>query len=137
MTSQLIRTAPSVWDVVLYPTEAPAERPARPAGRISPRAAFQQLVHDRVLLIDLRETAERRAQGEVSAALHPRHVPATELAGWLADHQGELDTVVLLSGHGVRSAAVQRWLARRLPEPAVLDLAGGFEAWQAAGMPVD
>ena len=39
--------------------------------RISPRAAYQLLLHDRAVLVDIRPEAQRRAEGEVDPALRP------------------------------------------------------------------
>lgn len=125
--------APTVWDVVLFPTRT---APSLSAGtQLSARAAFQAVLHERIVLVDLRDAAERAIAGEVASALDPQHVSAAELADWLVAVRGEWDRVVLLSGRGIRSDAVRRWLNRRFPHLDIVDVRGGFQAWLRDGMP--
>lgn len=128
-------TTLTAWDVVLYPTPRPAVDPAAPR-HLSPRAAFQNLLHERAVLIDLRDAAERTVEGEVARHLDPQYVAGPELASWLAANAGEVTEVVLLSQSGVRSAGALRFLRRRYPGIDIADISGGFRAWRQAGMPV-
>lgn len=124
---------PTVWDVVLFP--APTTPLLSAGTQLSARAAFQAALHERVVVVDLRDAAERRASGEIAATLDPQHVPAAELADWLVEVRGEWDRVVLLSGRGIRSDAARRWLNRRFPQLDIVDVRGGFLAWAREGMP--
>lgn len=125
--------APTVWDVVLFPT--PTVLPPSAGAQLSARAAFQAVLHERVVLVDLRDAAERVTAGEVAPALDPQRVSAAELADWLVAVRGEWDGVVLLSGRGIRSDAARRWLNRRFPHLDIVDVRGGFQAWLRDGMP--
>lgn len=127
-----IAIVPTAWDIVLYP--AP-NQPAPSRTQLSARAAFQAALHERVVLVDLRDAAERAVGGEVAPSLDPQPVAAAELADWLVAVRGEWDRVVLLSGRGIRSDAARRWLNRRFPHLEIVDVRGGFRAWLRDGMP--
>lgn len=125
----------TAWDVVLYPTPRPLADPDAPR-HISARAAFQNVLHERAVLVDLRSPMERAGEGVVADELDPQYVAATELPSWLATHAGEVTEVVLLSQRGIRSAGALRFLRRRYPGIDIADITGGFRAWSDAGMPI-
>ena len=125
---------PNAWDIVLDPTPRAEYDPGAPR-RLSPRAAFQDLLHERVVLIDLRDTTDRARDGEVAGQLGAHRLPATELDTWLAAHEGDVTEVVLLCTDGSRSAGALRFLRRRYAGIDIADVAGGFQAWAAAGLP--
>lgn len=92
------------------------------------------------MLLDLRSESARERDGIVPGSVH---VPRTVLE-WRADpasswrnphvtsHDGPL---ILLCEHGWSSSLAACTL-RRLGHEGVGDVIGGFEAWQAAGLPV-
>lgn len=115
--------------------------------RISPRAAFQELVarepdRDEVLLVDIRPAAQRAAEGEVAAWL-PVLVVERNVLEWRFDPRSDARLpeasydlrVLVLCQEGYTSSlaadALQSLGIRR-----ATDVVGGFAAWRAAGMPV-
>ena len=93
-----------------------------------------------VLLVDLREPGERAQQGAIPGAIH---APRGMLEFW-ADpsssyHRPEFDPnqrVVLYCASGGRSALAADTL-QQMGYTNVAHLDGGFNAWQAAGQPVE
>ena len=92
------------------------------------------------LLVDIRDSDARRRDGIVPGSLH---IPRTVLE-WRADPESEwrnpyigaLDTrLILLCDHGYSSALAASALVA-LGFSRAADVVGGFEAWQAAGLPV-
>lgn len=79
-------------------------------GELTPRAAFQEAIHGRASILDLRSGSERAAEGDLPAYLS---------SGGAAGHQR---LIALTGGDGLN-----------LGLPAIV---GGFAAWRAAGMPV-
>ena len=49
--------------------------------RMSPRAAYQLVLHGRAVLVDIRPEAQRRAEGEVDPALRPVVIERTSWSG--------------------------------------------------------
>ena len=92
------------------------------------------------LLVDTRSLDERERDGIVPGSLHvPRSVLEWRLdpaSRWHNPHAADLDReVVLLCAHGYSSTLAAATLAD-LGFRSVGDVVGGFEAWQAAGLPV-
>jgi rhodanese-related sulfurtransferase len=92
------------------------------------------------LLIDLRPTEYRWREGEVSGAIPvPRHVLEWRLDPHgdhrLAELDGPDHEVVLMCSEGYASALAVDTLQRDLGLTNLTDLAGGFAAWKAAGLP--
>lgn len=83
-----------------------------------------------VHLLDVRSGAEWR-DGHISSALH---VPLGYLTAHLADVPSDRPVVVQCRS-GSRSA-IAASLLRRLGRREVVNLAGGIDAWRAAGRPV-
>ena len=83
-----------------------------------------------VHLLDVRSGAEWR-EGHISSALH---VPLGYLTAHLADVPSDRPVVVQCRS-GSRSA-ITASLLRRLGRREVVNLAGGIDAWRAAGRPV-
>ena len=100
------------------------------AAAISPSEAAQ-LVHDeRAVLLDVREQVEWltvRASGAL-------HIPMTELAVSL-DRLPQRQTVACICHVGIRSAAVADALTNAGYD--AVNVAGGMEAWEAAGLPIE
>lgn len=111
--------------------------------RISVRAAFQEVLHGRALLVDIRPAAQRAAEGEVAAHLgplvvernvlewrfDPRHEARLPQAGW------ETRVLVLCQEGFTSSLAADALL--RLGVHRSTDVVGGFRAWREAGLPVE
>ena len=116
-----------------------AEARAR-IGRLEPREPHAALA-DGAILVDTRDNDDRRAEGVIPGSIH---VPLSVLE-WRADPASEahdprlggLDRrLVIVCNDGFSSSLA----AARLHELGfadAADLAGGFRAWKAAGLPVD
>jgi len=110
--------------------------------RISARAAFQELLHDRAVLVDIRPAAQRLTEGEVAAHLGPLVVERNVLE-WRFDPRsasrlpvaGPDTRVVVLCQEGYTSSLAADSLLR-LGVRRATDVVGGFRAWREAGLPV-
>ena len=108
------------------------------AVRLTPRAAWSKLLTGGVL-VDIRPMEQRVRDGEIEGSLVIEQnvvewrlatTSATRLAGLPADAP-----VIVLCNEGYASSLVAANL-RRLGLPSATDVAGGFVAWCAAGLPV-
>lgn len=97
---------------------------------LSPAEIHQGLADRTITLIDVREADEHRAEHIRDALLHPlstfdpRELPPPNSS-----------EIVFHCGSGKRSAmAVAR--CRELGLPYIAHMAGGIQAWKAAGLPV-
>jgi rhodanese-related sulfurtransferase len=88
---------------------------------LDPQQAWRLLQRGQVRMLDLRTELERRRYGAPPGA-----VPVS-LARHVLDPEGE--GVVYLCQHAVRSKATRR--------RGAAEVAGGFKAWERAGLPVD
>lgn len=112
-------------------------------GRIAPRREpheAEEAVRRGALLVDLRSTDERERNGVIPGSLHvPRSVlewRADPDSGWTNPHLGDLEReLILLCAHGYCSSLAAATL-RELGYRCATDLAGGFDAWREAGLPV-
>ncbi|HEX2809850.1 MAG TPA: rhodanese-like domain-containing protein [Kineosporiaceae bacterium] len=93
-------------------------------------AAAAHLQHDGAVLLDVRE------QHEWSAGRAPkaRHIPLAQLGARVAREVPGTATVLTICRSGGRSARAAALLRRE--GYAVIDVAGGMRAWQAADLPV-
>lgn len=107
--------------------------------RLSPDQA-QAAMQTGALLVDIRPTAQRAAEGEVPGAL----VIERNLLEWRFDpasdarlpQAGRYDLpVIVMCSQGYTSSLAAASL-QDLGLAAATDLAGGFQAWAAAGLPV-
>lgn len=107
--------------------------------RLSPDQA-QAAMRTGALLVDIRPTAQRAAEGEVPGAL----VIERNLLEWRFDpasdarlpQAGRYDLpVIVMCSQGYTSSLAAASL-QDLGLAAATDLAGGFQAWAAAGLPV-
>ena len=80
-------------------------------------------------ILDVREDAEWAA-GHVEGSTH---VPLSEITQRVQDVPAS-DPLVVVCRVGSRSAQVTAWLRQQGRE--AVNLAGGLEAWQAAGLPL-
>ena len=110
--------------------------------RVSARAAFQEVLHGRAVLVDIRPAAQRAAEGEVAAQLRPLVVERNVLE-WRFDprHEARLPQagfdarVIVLCQEGYTSSLAADALVR-LGVGRATDVLGGFAAWRSAGLPV-
>ena len=110
--------------------------------RVSARAAYQEVLHGRALLVDIRPAAQRLVEGEVAAHLGVLVVERNVLE-WRFDprHDARLDVaafdarILVLCQEGFTSSLAADALLR-LGIHRATDVAGGFRAWREAGLPV-
>jgi rhodanese-related sulfurtransferase len=109
--------------------------------RLDPDAAFEAQSAGAVV-IDTRSSDERARDGVIPGALHiPRSVLEWRLApdsepAFHNPHVSGLDQhIVLVCAHG-ESTSLAAATLQDLGFARATDLAGGFEAWRAAGLPV-
>lgn len=107
------------------------------ARAINTLGATQLLNSEDALLIDLREPKEL-ARGTPPQALH---IPLSTLSGRIEDIKGRITRpkgqapVILMCQSGWRGMKAGRML-KKAGIGTVLNLEGGFDAWQQAGLPV-
>jgi rhodanese-related sulfurtransferase len=109
--------------------------------RLEPADAAAAVRDDGALLVDIRSDGQRAADGEIPGAL----VVARNVLEWRADpasgHSApELSDdlqrrIVLVCDGGYQSSLAAATL-QDLGFSRATDLAGGFQAWRAAGLPV-
>jgi rhodanese-related sulfurtransferase len=108
--------------------------------RLTPEAAHAELERG-ALLVDIRSDVQRAADGTIPGA---RFVPRNVLE-WRLDpacpHRdrtltGSRRRIVLICDEGYQSSLAAATL-QRLGHRDAADVAGGFQAWRAAGLPVD
>ena len=110
--------------------------------RVSARAAFQEVLYGRAVLVDIRPAAQRAAEGDVAEHLRPVVVERNVLE-WRFDprHEARLPVagfgarVIVLCQEGYTSSLAADALVR-LGVARATDVVGGFAAWRAAGLPV-
>jgi rhodanese-related sulfurtransferase len=111
-------------------------------SRVSARAAYQEALYGRAVLVDIRPAAQRTLEGEVAAHLSPLVVERNVLE-WRFDprHPARLEwagfdtRVIVLCEEGYRSSLAADALLR-LGVRRATDVVGGFRAWREAGLPV-
>ena len=109
--------------------------------RLEPEAAHRAVVDDGAVLVDTRCAELRRERGRVPGAPEiPLSVlywrvgsEATGSDPRLADPTSR---IVLLCAHGYSSSMAAATL-HDLGFPGATDVIGGFDAWEAAGLPVE
>lgn len=107
-------------------------------NRFSPRETTQAMERG-AILIDIRPDAQREARGEVPGArLVPRNALEWRLDPACEHRDPELArrdvTLIVMCHEGYQSSLAAATLVRLGLDAG--DLAGGFEAWRAAGLPV-
>lgn len=108
--------------------------------RIDPATAAELLDHRRIVLVDTRPQSQRDADGTVPGALViDRNVlewrldPASDARLPIARHDLP---VVIMCNQGYSSSLAAAGLLD-LGIHRATDMIGGFQAWRAAGLPVD
>jgi rhodanese-related sulfurtransferase len=131
------------WDAPLYDGIDDQLRDARSRLlRVSARAAYQEVLFGRAVLVDIRPAVQRAAEGEVAAHLTPLVVERNVLE-WRFDPRSAarrpeagFDTrVIVLCQEGYTSSLAADALLR-LGIRRATDVVGGFRAWRGAGLPV-
>jgi rhodanese-related sulfurtransferase len=107
--------------------------------RLSPGVAHD-VVEDGAILIDIRSDAQRARDGVIPEATYlPRNVLEWRLDPASAHRDPELARrdvpLVMICDEGYQSSLAAATLAHFGLE--VADVIGGFQAWRAAGLPVD
>jgi rhodanese-related sulfurtransferase len=110
--------------------------------RLTARAAYQEVLYARAVLVDIRPQAQRAQEGEVHPGLAPLVIERNVLEWRLDPRSGaalpvaDLDRrVIVLCQEGYTSSLAADALLR-LGLHRATDVAGGFAAWRAAGLPV-
>ena len=140
--STAVRTPVTHWETTLF-SAGPAGTARTRLERLSARAAFQEVLYGRAVLVDIRPAAQRAAEGEVAESLAPLVVERNVLE-WRFDprHEARLPQagfdarVILLCQEGYTSSLAADALVR-LGVARATDVVGGFAAWRSAGLPWD
>ncbi len=110
-------------------------------SRVSARAAYQEALYGRAVIVDIRPAAQRAAEGEIAGHLAPLIVERNVLE-WRFDprHEARLPVagfetrVIVLCQEGFTSSLAADALLR-LGIRRATDVVGGFRAWREAGLP--
>lgn len=109
--------------------------------RVSARAAYQEVLHGRAVIVDIRPAAQRATEGQIAAHLAPLVVERNVLE-WRFDprHEARLPEagfatrVIVMCQEGFTSSLAADALLR-LGIRRATDVVGGFRAWREAGLP--
>ena len=116
----------------------------RARGRLERVEAEQApaCVEQGAVLVDIRSDHQRAADGLIPGAVHhPRNV-----LEWRADPEsgasdpelaGDLDRQVILVCDAGYASSLAAEVLQDLGFPRATDMVGGFQAWRAAGLPVE
>jgi rhodanese-related sulfurtransferase len=109
--------------------------------RLEPEAARRAVAQDGALIVDVRSELQRDRDGAVPGAVHfPRNVLEWRLdpdSGGADPRVGGLDRrIVVMCDEGYQSSLAAAAL-QELGFARATDLVGGFQAWRAAGLPVE
>ncbi|MBB2893410.1 rhodanese-like domain-containing protein [Flexivirga oryzae] len=132
------------WQSELF-SAAPAFRRTAVADareRLSPRAAFQEVLWGRATLVDIRPEAQRRTEGALPTSLTPLAIEHSTLGARL-DPRGDARLpiastdlrVIVICQEGRDSSHAVETLGR-LGVRHATDVIGGFAAWRSLGLPV-
>ena len=110
--------------------------------RVDPEQARAAVEGDGAVLVDIRSDNQRASDGTIPGAVHhPRNV-----LEWRLDPESEqpdpelsadLDRRVIIVCDAGYASSLAAAVAQELGYPNATDLDGGFQAWRAAGFPVD
>ena len=110
--------------------------------RVDPEQARDAVNHDGAVLVDIRSDNQRAQDGVIPGAMHhPRNVlewrldPESEQPD--PDLSGDLDRRVIIVCDEGYASSLAAAVAQELGYRNATDLAGGFQAWRAAGFPVE
>ena len=110
--------------------------------RVSARAAYQELLWDDAIIVDIRPVAQREAEGDVDPTL-PVLVVERNVLEWRFDPRSDSRLpeasydarVIVLCQEGYTSSLAADAL-QRLGVRCATDVIGGYAAWREAGLPV-
>lgn len=112
-----------------------AGMPIRDAGTISPRELAGGIrVHERPVLLDVREDAEFEDEGHIPGAKHIYVGHLEEQIGALDSEFGKSRMMIVTCSVGNR-ASLATSILRRYDFAHVYNLLGGMTAWQKLGLP--
>jgi len=110
--------------------------------RVDPEQARDAVDHDGAVLVDIRSDNQRAQDGVIPGAMHhPRNV-----LEWRLDPESEqpdpdltrdLDRRVIIVCDAGYASSLAAAVAQELGYENATDLIGGFQAWRAAGLPVE
>ncbi|MEA2436573.1 MAG: hypothetical protein QOF65_1129 [Thermoleophilaceae bacterium] len=108
--------------------------------RVSPADAASEMA-DGALLVDIRSESQRAQDGAIPGAIyHPRNVLEWRMdpASGASDPAvgGVERRVIVVCNEGYQSSLAAATL-REIGFTRAADLAGGFQAWRGAGLPVE
>ena len=108
--------------------------------RVEPQVAAAEL-REGALLVDIRSEPQREQDGAIpGASYHPRNVLEWRMdpaSGHSDPAVGGLDRrVIVMCNEGYQSSLAAATL-RELGFASAADMVGGFQAWRAAGLPVE
>ena len=110
--------------------------------RVNPEQARDAVDHDGAVLVDIRSDNQRAQDGVIPGAMHhPRNVlewrldPESEQPD--PDLSGDFDRRVIIVCDEGYASSLAAAVAQELGYRNATDLAGGFQAWRAAGFPVE
>jgi rhodanese-related sulfurtransferase len=110
--------------------------------RVSPWAAYRELLARQAVLVDIRPAAQRAEEGEVHPVVHPLYVERNVLE-WRFDPRSDARVeqasyharVIVLCQEGYTSSLAADALVR-LGVRRATDVVGGLAAWRDAGLPL-
>lgn len=109
--------------------------------RVGPEAARAAMEQDGAVLVDIRPDPQRTEDGSVPGAV----VIARNVLEWRCDPTSEFRDervsdpdrcLIVMCNEGYQSSLVAATL-QQLGHSRATDLDGGFQAWRAAGLPVE
>jgi rhodanese-related sulfurtransferase len=110
--------------------------------RVDPEQAREAVETEGAVLVDIRSDNQRARDGVIPGAMyHPRNV-----LEWRLDPESEapdpelssdLDRRVIIVCDAGYASSLAAAVAQELGYRNATDLAGGFQAWRAAGLPVE
>lgn len=110
--------------------------------RLSPVDAARAVEHGDAVLVDVRSSLQREHDGTIPGAVwHPRNVLEWRVDPTASHHDPRLSsdldaTLVIVCDEGYQSSLAAATL-QDLGFANATDLVGGFQAWRAAGLPVE
>jgi rhodanese-related sulfurtransferase len=110
--------------------------------RVTPYAAYRELLARQAVLVDIRPAAQRAEEGEVHPVVHPLYVERN-LLEWRFDPRSESRLeqasynarVIVLCQEGYTSSLAADALVR-LGVRRATDVIGGLRAWREAELPL-
>jgi rhodanese-related sulfurtransferase len=109
--------------------------------RLEPAAAARAVEEEGAVLVDVRSDAQRARDGEIPGArFHPRNVLEWRVDPASGHDDPELSrdldrTIIVVCDGGYQSSLAAATL-QELGFARATDMVGGFQAWRAAGLPV-